>query len=99
MKEFSKNGKLSPEVIFSIISEQKPNRNEKFRFKAEHLRKYVPSSVPYEKTEDYILKRLNIIIGIGNSRRKMKDNRTDKGIACLSGGIDTFGRSLSHTLP
>lgn len=58
MKEFSKNGKLSPEVILSIMSEQKPNQNEKFMFKAERLRQYIPSSVPYEKTEDYILKAL-----------------------------------------
>lgn len=58
MKEFSKNGKLSPDVILSIISEQKPNQNEKITFKAERLRQYIPSSVSYEKTEDYILKAL-----------------------------------------
>ena len=58
MKEFSKNGKLNPDVILSIMSEQKPNQNEKLTFKAERIRQYIPASVPYEKTEDYILKAL-----------------------------------------
>lgn len=49
MKEFSKNGKLNPDVILSIMSEQKPNQNEKFTFKAERLRQYIPSSVPMKK--------------------------------------------------
>lgn len=58
MKEFSKNGKLSSEVIESIMSEEKPNQKEKYTFKAERLRQFIPSSVPYEKTEDYVLKAL-----------------------------------------
>ena len=58
MKEFSKNGKLTPEVMESIMSEEKPNQKEKFTFKAERLRQFIPSTVPYEKTEDYVLKAL-----------------------------------------
>lgn len=58
MKEFSKNGKLTPEVIESIMCEEKPNQKEKFTFKAERLRQFIPSTVPYEKTEDYVLKAL-----------------------------------------
>lgn len=58
MKEFSKNGKLSADVIESIMSEEKPNQKEKFTFKAERLRQFIPSTVPYEKTEDYVLKAL-----------------------------------------
>lgn len=58
MKEFSKSGKLSPEVIESIMSEEKPNQREKFSFKAERLRRFIPSSVPYSKTEDYVVKAL-----------------------------------------
>lgn len=58
MKEFSKNGKLTPEVIESIMGEEKPNQKEKFSFKAERLRKFIPSSVPYSKTEDYVVKAL-----------------------------------------
>lgn len=58
MKEFSKSGKLTPEVIESIMSEEKPNQKEKFSFKAERLRRFIPSSVPYSKTEDYVVKAL-----------------------------------------
>ena len=58
MKEFSKNGKLGPDVIESIMSEEKPNQKEKFTFKAERLRQYIPYNIPYEKTEDYVLKAL-----------------------------------------
>lgn len=58
MKEFSKNGKLTPEVIESIMGEEKPNQREKFSFRADRLRKFIPASVPYSKTEDYVLKAL-----------------------------------------
>lgn len=46
MKEFSKNGKIGPDVIESIMSEEKPNQKEKFTFKAERLRQYIPSNIP-----------------------------------------------------
>ena len=58
LKEFSKAGKLSAEVIAAILGEEKPNQKEKISFKAERLRPYIPSSVPLEKTEDYIIKAL-----------------------------------------
>ena len=58
LKEFSKAGKLSAEVNEAILGEEKPNQKEKISFKAERLRPYIPSSVPLEKTEDYIIKAL-----------------------------------------
>ena len=58
LKEFSKAGKLSAEVIEAILGEEKPNQKAKISFKAERLRPYIPSSVPLEKTEDYIIKAL-----------------------------------------
>ena len=58
LKEFSKAGKLSAEVIEAILGEEKPNQKEKISFKAERLRPYIPSSVPLDKTEDYIIKAL-----------------------------------------
>ena len=58
LKEFSKAGKLSAEVIESILGEEKPNQKEKISFKAERLRPYIPSTVSLEKTEDYIIKAL-----------------------------------------
>ena len=58
MKEFSKNGKLNPEVIESIMGEEKPNQKEKYTFRAERLRPLIPKSVPYSQTEDFICKAL-----------------------------------------
>lgn len=58
LKEFSKAGKLSAEVIEAILGEEKPNQKEKISFKAERLRPYIPSTVPLETTEDYIIKAL-----------------------------------------
>ena len=58
LKEFSKAGKLSADVIDAILSEEKPNQKEKISFKAERLRQYIPSTIPLDKTEDYIIKAL-----------------------------------------
>ena len=58
MKKFSQEGKLSNDVIKSIMSEEKPNQKEKINIKYEDARKYIPASVPYDKTGDYIMKAL-----------------------------------------
>ena len=58
MKKFSNEGKLSHEVIESIMSEEKPNQKEKINIKYEDARKFIPASVPYDKTGDYIMKAL-----------------------------------------
>ena len=58
LRTFSKEGKLSPEVIESIMCEEKPNQKEKINIKYAEARKYIPSSVPYEQTGAYILKAL-----------------------------------------
>ena len=58
MRKFSTEGKLVPEVIESILSEEKPNQKEKISIKMETARKYIPASIPYEKTSEYILKAL-----------------------------------------
>lgn len=58
MKAFSKEGRLDENVILAIMSEAKPNQQEKITFKAERLRRYIPVSIPPEKTEDYVLKAL-----------------------------------------
>lgn len=58
MREFSTNGRLSDDVILSILSEQKPNQREKISFRADRIRKYIPSSIPAKDTESYVLKAL-----------------------------------------
>jgi ParB family chromosome partitioning protein len=75
MKEFSRSGKLNDDVILSIMSEEKPNQREKFTFQAERLRKYIPQSVPFEKTEDYILKALEYYQRYQQRQRDSRDSR------------------------
>lgn len=58
MRKFSQEGKLTPEVIESIMCEEKPNQKEKVSIKYEDCRRYIPSSVPYNETGAYILKAL-----------------------------------------
>ena len=50
MRKFSQDGKLTPEVIESIMCEEKPNQKEKVSIRYEDARKYIPSSVPYKDT-------------------------------------------------
>ena len=75
MKAFSRDGKLSEDVILSIMSEEKPNQREKYTFHAEKLRKFIPQSVPYEKTEDYILKALEYYQRYQQRQRDSRDAR------------------------
>ena len=58
MHNFAKEGKLSAEVIESIMSEEKPNQKEKISFRTDRLRQYIPDSVPREKTEEYVMRAL-----------------------------------------
>ena len=58
LKRFSQDGKLNNEVIESIMSEEKPNQREKINNKYAEARRFIPASIPYEKTGEYILKAL-----------------------------------------
>lgn len=58
MRKFSQEGKLTPEVIESIMCEEKPNQKEKISIPYASVKRYIPSSVPPDKTGDFILKAL-----------------------------------------
>ena len=58
MKKLSQQVKLTPEVMFSILTEEKPNQKEQVRIKTESLRKYFPKSYSAEQMEQAILKLL-----------------------------------------
>lgn len=58
MRKFSQEGKLTPEVIESIMCEEKPNQKEKISIPYASVKRYIPTSVPPEKTGDFILKAL-----------------------------------------
>lgn len=58
LRKFSEEGKLTPEVIESIMTEEKPNQKVKINLKYDDCRKFIPQTVPYEKTGEYIMKAL-----------------------------------------
>ncbi len=58
MKKFSQEDRLTPEVIESIMTEEKPNQMKKFTMRADRLRKYIPRDVSQQKAEEFILKAL-----------------------------------------
>lgn len=60
MKEFSKDGKLTDEVILSIMQEEKPNQKEQFKMPKERISKYFPAGTPAQKIEDTIIKALDL---------------------------------------
>ncbi len=72
MREFSRNGTLTPEVILSILSEEKPNQREKISFRAEQIRKYIPSSVPQRDTEKYVLQALDYYRNVWEKNRQQE---------------------------
>ena len=58
MKSFAKEGRLSEDVIFSILQEEKPNQIEQFKIPKKRLSKYFPEGTSAKKMEDTILKAL-----------------------------------------
>lgn len=58
MKKFSQDGKLTDEVIQSIIEEEKPNQKEKPVFRDERITKLIPKSVPKGQEADFVVKAL-----------------------------------------
>ena len=60
MREFAKNGKLTPEVILSILQEEKPNQVEQFKMPKERISKFFAPGTPVRKMEDTIVKALEL---------------------------------------
>lgn len=60
MKEFSRDGKLTEEVILSIMQEEKPNQREQFKMPKERISKYFAPGMPAQKIEDTIIKALEL---------------------------------------
>ena len=58
MKKFMQEGKLTGEVIQSIMEEEKPNQREKPAFRDERITKLIPKSVPKGQEADFVVKAL-----------------------------------------
>ena len=58
MKKYNQDGKLTSEVIQSIMEEEKPNQKEKPAFRDERITKLIPKTVPRGQETDFIVKAL-----------------------------------------
>ena len=72
MKEFSRDGKLTEEVILSIMQEEKPNQREQFKMPKERISKYFAPGTPAQKIEDTIIKALELY------RRRERQRDTER---------------------
>jgi ParB family chromosome partitioning protein len=60
MRKFAEEGKLSADVILSIMQEEKPNQVEQFKMPRNRIDKFFPAGTPAQKIEDTIVKALEM---------------------------------------
>ena len=58
MKKYNQDGKLTSEVIQSIMEEEKPNQKGKPAFRDERITKLIPKTVPRGQETDLVVKAL-----------------------------------------
>ena len=58
MRKFFTDGKLTPEVVSTIMGEEKPNQREKIVLRGDKVRSLIPKNIPVSQTEDYVVKAL-----------------------------------------
>ena len=82
MKKFMQEGKLTGEVIQSIMEEEKPNQREKPAFRDERITKLIPKSVPKGQEADFVVKALEFY---NRHLQRNKAQETCNGITEQSG--------------
>lgn len=70
IKKLSQEVKLTPEVIYVVMSEEKANQKPQLRFSTERLEKYFPKGYSVQQMEDVIIKLLE-------ERQRKKQNERD----------------------
>jgi len=58
MKKLSQDGRLNMDVIFSILTEEKPNQKEKFNIRRERIDRFFPKNFTEKQKEDLIVQLL-----------------------------------------
>lgn len=56
IRKYAEEGRLNPDVILSILQEEKPNQKEQFKIPKERISKYFAPGTPAQKIEDTIVK-------------------------------------------
>lgn len=59
LRNFHRDGKLTPEVIEAIMSEEKPNQKEKSSFRDKRIVGVIPKNIPQERHCEYVIKAID----------------------------------------
>lgn len=70
LKKLSQEGNLDSQIIYGVMSEEKPNQKEQIKFKREEFKRYFPSNYTDEQIRKDILKGLELL-------RKQRERNRD----------------------
>lgn len=73
MRKFQEQGKLTQEVVESIMDEEKPNQREKPVFRDKRIANLIPKSVPLAQQSDYVVKALEFYNRHLQRKRESRD--------------------------
>ena len=72
LKKLSQEGVLDDQMIYAVMSEEKPNQQEQIKFKREDLKKYFPAGYTDEQMRRDIIKGLELL---NRQRERNRDAR------------------------
>ena len=72
MKKLSQEDELDAEQIQAIMTEDKPNQKEQYKFKREDIRKYFPKNYTDQQVYEAVFKALELL---KRQRERNRDNR------------------------
>ena len=59
MRKFAEQGKLSKDVIDTIMDEEKPNQKEKSPFRDDRITSHIPKNIPKDKHCEFVIKAVD----------------------------------------
>ncbi len=84
MKKYNQDGKLTSEVIQSIMEEEKPNQKEKPAFRDKRITKLIPKTVPRGQETDFVVKALEFY------NRHLQRNKAHERYPHIEGEVCPF---------
>lgn len=73
LRSMSESKVLSPEKIWNLMSEDKPNQRPRLQFNENKIRNALPSNIPENKIEDFLLKSIEFYTR--HLKNRVKDER------------------------
>ena len=71
MQKFAEDGKLTQEVVESIMEEEKPNQRQRPVFRDKRIANLIPQTIPLDKQSDYVVKALEYYNRFLERKREM----------------------------